>query len=152
YWKSVAEQLGVGDHVIFTGRIPYENAPMMLALGDIAIAPKLSLTEGSGKILNYMAMALPTVAFETTAQVELLGNSGVYAAVGNVEQLAAEVTALADDPLRRTALGQKLRNIAVQQFSWDRVGMQMDAAYRGLIAARRRQPIAMRSGSDTLPL
>ena len=47
----------------FTGKILYEDAPRYLALGDIATAPKISATEGSGKILNYMALGLPTVAF-----------------------------------------------------------------------------------------
>lgn len=151
HWQLVAARYGVSDQVIFTGRIPYDNAPSMLALGDIALAPKLSLTEGSGKILNYMAMALPTVAFETTAQVELLGNLGVYAAVGNVEQLAAGVADLMDDPQRRVLLGQKLHSAAVLQFGWERAGTLMDAAYRSLLAGRRQHQMVMRSGSDTLP-
>ena len=49
----------------FTGRVPYAQAPRYLALGDVAAAPKLSLTEGAGKLLNYMAVGLPVVAFDT---------------------------------------------------------------------------------------
>jgi glycosyltransferase involved in cell wall biosynthesis len=69
----------IGDVVTFTGRIPYEQAPRYLALGDVAIAPKISATEGSGKILNDMSMALPTAAFDTPVSREYLGDWGLYA-------------------------------------------------------------------------
>ena len=38
----------------------------------MAAAPKMSRTEGNGKIANYMAMGLPTVAFETPVAREIL--------------------------------------------------------------------------------
>ena len=34
-------------------------------LGDVAVAPKMSETEGAGKIVNYLAMGLPVVTFDT---------------------------------------------------------------------------------------
>ena len=54
-YRLRAEQLGVTDYVTFTGRVPYQQAPTYLALGDVAVSAKLSLTEGAGKLLNYMA-------------------------------------------------------------------------------------------------
>ncbi len=150
YWKNVAATYGVLDRIIFTDRIPYANAPKMLALGDIAIAPKLSQTEGSGKILNYMAMALPTVAFNTTAQTELLGHLGVYAPIGDIEQLAARIAELIDQPERRKALGQSARLRVIQQYSWERVGNVLETAYRNLTTCQQPYPLMMRSDSDTL--
>ncbi|NTU83912.1 MAG: glycosyltransferase family 4 protein, partial [Chloroflexales bacterium] len=64
-YRRYAESLGVGEHVTLPGRIIYRDLHSYLALGDVAVAPKMSLTEGNGKIANYMAMGLPTVAFET---------------------------------------------------------------------------------------
>ena len=58
-YRQMAQRLGVADHITFTGKIPYQQARDFLAVGDVAVAPKLSATEGSGKILNYMAMGLP---------------------------------------------------------------------------------------------
>jgi glycosyltransferase involved in cell wall biosynthesis len=136
-WQQQAAQQGVAEEMIFTGRIPYQNAPQMLALGDIAIAPKLSRTEGSGKILNYMAMGLPIVAFNTLAQTEYLGDLGAYAQVGDSTQLAQQVAQLIDQPERRADLGRQLRSRAVQFYSWDRVGQTIDSVYRSLL---QRQP------------
>jgi glycosyltransferase involved in cell wall biosynthesis len=146
-WQSEAAARGVGDAVIFTGRVPYPAAPRMLALGDIAVAPKLSLSEGSGKILNYMATGLPTVAFETPAQVEYLGNLGVYAALGDAQGLADRVADLADQPLRRAELGQLLRARAEQLFSWRRAGAQLEALYALVLRGDASQPQAVSSGT-----
>ena len=105
----------------------------LLALGDIAIAPKLSLTEGSGKLLNYMAMGLPTVAFDTPAQREYLGHLGIYVPMGDSIALAREVLNLFDQPERRNLLAEKLRLRARQHFGWERGGMLMESIYTQLV-------------------
>jgi glycosyltransferase involved in cell wall biosynthesis len=144
-WRQLVATRGLQQEVVFTDRVPYANAPNMLALGDIAVAPKLSLTEGSGKILNYMAMGLPTVAFETPAQIEYLGNLGVYAPVGNVELLAQRIAELIDQPGLCSVLGQRLRARARQQFGWDRAAQQMVAVYDRLCAGQRSYAVQMKS-------
>ena len=137
FYRTQAYQLGVGDFVTFTGRIPYEQAPGYLALGDVAVAPKLSLTEGSGKLLNYMAVALPTVAFDTPVAREYLGPDGLFAAPGDVESLArrlCDALGLASGttkPLQ--SRGQHLRQRAVQHFNWDVAGWQIVNTYRRLL-------------------
>ena len=45
--------------------------------------PMVSGPEGSGKLLNYMAMALPTVSFDMPVNREYLGDLGVYARPGD---------------------------------------------------------------------
>jgi glycosyltransferase involved in cell wall biosynthesis len=131
YYRKMASDLGVADRVTFTGKVPYEETPAHLALGDIAVAPKLSATEGCGKILNYMAMALPTVAFDTPVNREYLGRLGVYARrAGDPVALADGIADLFNDPQRCTELGQKLRARAARHFSWDRAGQHLLAIYR----------------------
>jgi glycosyltransferase involved in cell wall biosynthesis len=133
-YRARAAELGVSDVVTFTGRIPYENAPRYLALGDIAIAPKISATEGSGKILNYMSMALPTAAFDTPVSREYLGDWGLYAPERSALALAKTLRHMLDMPVvERAALGGRLRERAKALFSWERVGEQMEAVYQALI-------------------
>jgi glycosyltransferase involved in cell wall biosynthesis len=138
-YHQKVEALGIRDFVTLTGRIPYQNAPAYLALGDVAVAPKLSLTEGAGKLLNYMAVGLPVVAFDTPVAREYLGADGALAVHGDVGSLAANLLAYlhlaATDPdqLRRT--GQRLRQRAVQAYSWDTAGWPIVQAYRDLVGA-----------------
>lgn len=119
-WRRRAIERGVGDRVVFTGRVPYSESPGMLGLGDLALAPKRSLTEGSGKLLNYMAMALPTVAYDTPAQRELLGDLGLYAPMGDVHAFAGQIEALLENRSLWPELGSRLRDRAIQTFSWER--------------------------------
>ncbi len=129
YYQNMAQQLGIAERVIFTGRIPYGEAPAYLRIGDIAAAPKLSLTEGAGKLLNYMALGLPTVAFDTSVAREYLGASGVYAERGNVESLAAKLTRLLDDDESRQALGKQLRQRAIDLYNWQRAAHKIVDVY-----------------------
>ena len=135
--RKLAEGLGADDTITFTGKVPYEDAPAHLALGDIAVAPKLSDTEGAGKILNYMAMGLPTVAFGTPISREYLGGLGVYAGMsGNPEALAEALASLLDSPGRCAQLGQALRDRAIRHFSHERFGRQLQAVYQDVLQQR----------------
>ncbi|MBE9506990.1 MAG: glycosyltransferase family 4 protein [Chloroflexi bacterium] len=137
YYQRMAADLGVADRTTFTGKVVYEDAPAHLALGDVAVAPKLSATEGCGKILNYMAMGLPTVAFDTPVTREYLGTKGVYAGqTGDPAALADAIASLLDDPQRRIELGQKLRARAARHFSWDRAGRHLLNIYRTVLTRK----------------
>jgi len=137
-YRKMAADLGVSDRITFTGKVIYEDAPAHLALGDVAVAPKLSATEGCGKILNYMAMALPTVAFDTPVSREYLGSLGTYAGqIGDPGALADAIARLLDYPQRRLELGQKLRKRVTRHFSWDRAGRQLLNIYRAVLGERQ---------------
>jgi glycosyltransferase involved in cell wall biosynthesis len=116
--------------------VPYELAPRYLALGDVAVAPKRSLTEGSGKILNYMAVALPTVAYDTPVSREYLGDLGVYAPTGDAHALADRIAGLVYDRRRAVWLGQRLRERAVANYSWDVAGRTILDIYAGLVRVK----------------
>jgi glycosyltransferase involved in cell wall biosynthesis len=134
-YKAKAEMLGLAQHVTFTGRILYEEARDYLALGAIAVAPKISLTEGSGKILNYMAMGLPTVAFNMPVSREFLADGGIYANEISSQSLAAALNrALGLSPAERATIGRHLRQRAINHFSWQRTGEEIEAVYRALLA------------------
>ncbi len=136
YYQSVAQRMGIAEHTTFPGRIPYAEAPYYLAIGDVAVSPKLSETEGNGKLLNYMACGLPTVTFATPVAQEILGEHGVYAAVGDPESLAEKLRGLLDDIDHRRRLGHVLRAKAEQERSWSGATSKLLAVYHQ--AWRRR--------------
>jgi glycosyltransferase involved in cell wall biosynthesis len=134
YYRQLAQELGIADHVSFTGQVAYEQAPRVLSLGDIAVSPKLSKTEGAGKLLNYMAMALPTVVFDTQVSREYLGAHGVYAKRGDSDDLARCLIHLADHRAQAESLGQALRRRAEQLYSWESAADTMEGLYADLLA------------------
>jgi glycosyltransferase involved in cell wall biosynthesis len=131
-YEGQARRRGLEDVMSFTGRVPFDRAPYFLAACDVAVAPKVSTSEGSGKLLNYMAMALPTVAYDTTVNHEYLGEEGIYVPLGDVPAFASAVARLAHDPERRALVGERLRRRAIDEFNWSVAGDAILALYQRL--------------------
>ena len=136
-YRRQAYDLQILDYVTFTGRVPYEQMPLHLALADVAVSAKLSQTEANGKLLDYMAMGLPTVAYETPVAREILGDLGVYAPPGDVAALARALETLLDHRQRRADLGPALRRRVAQEFTWEVAGRRLAGIYDSLPARRR---------------
>ncbi|HZQ06450.1 MAG TPA: glycosyltransferase family 4 protein [Anaerolineae bacterium] len=129
--------MDIADRVIFPGRIAYEDIARWLAIGNVAVAPKLSQTEGNGKILNYMASGLPVVAFDTPVSRDYLGDDGVYAPIGDVDALACGIESLLADRAAAQALGKRLRARAIEKFSWDASARKIEIAYNSILKMPR---------------
>lgn len=132
HYQEMAKKIGVEDGVTFTGKVEYRDAPFYLSLGDVAVAPKMSATEGSGKVLNYMALAQPVVAYDTAVHREYLGEWGVYAALGDVAAFSQEIASLLHAPDRRAFLGQQLRQRAIAEYSWQHAAAKIIEVYKEL--------------------
>jgi glycosyltransferase involved in cell wall biosynthesis len=150
-YQEMAENLGLAQHVTFTGKIPYEEACLHLSLGDIAVAPKISATEGSGKILNYMAMGLPTVAFNMPVSREFLGDGGIYAQEVSSQALAAALNRALDlSPAERARLGHYLRQRVINHFPWQRTGDEIEVIYHALLTGEALPSTKIRPVSQRL--
>lgn len=134
-YRARAEQLGIANHVTFTGRIAYADAPRYLALGDAAVAPKVSATEGIGKVLNYMAMALPTVAFDTEVSREYLSHWGIYARTSDVSDLARALLFALEE--RARPRGFALREHALRHYTWEWASRKIVDLYESCLPAHR---------------
>jgi len=137
HYRHKARELGVSEQVSFPGRIDYNQAARYLALGEVAVGPKLSATESNGKLYNYMACALPTVAFDTPPSREILGDLGVYAPPGDVAALAEAIAGLLEDPERARQIGRKLQQRVTANFTWQNTARQLQRAYDLAIAKKR---------------
>jgi glycosyltransferase involved in cell wall biosynthesis len=127
--------------VVFPGRIPYQEAPRYLALGDVAVAPKMSVTEGAGKIPSYMAMELPTITFDSPVSREFLGDLGIYAELGNVQSLADKILLALSPQVQHSGLGHDLRLRVLERFSLEQARQQIETVYQTSIA-RLKKPRA----------
>ena len=136
-YRQQAIELQIEQHVTFTGRIPYDSAPLYLALGDVAVAPKLSITEGAGKLLNYMSVGLPTVAFDTPVAREYLGLDGIFAQRGDVPSLADKVLHALDlvtnEQELASFIGERLRSRAISLFDREVAGKEIVETYGRLV-------------------
>lgn len=129
HYQAVAGELGIDRKVTFTGRIPYSEAHQYLSAGDVAVSPKVSATEGQGKLLTYMAMGIPTVAFDTPVAREYLDQWGIFARFGDPLSLAEAIAFALDNPDEAIRLGSKLRERAISHYSWEAAGRKIVEIY-----------------------
>jgi glycosyltransferase involved in cell wall biosynthesis len=132
-YRKKAEGLALGDLVTFTGRVDYRKAPLYICAGDIAVSPKISLTEANGKLFNYMACGLPTVVFDNPANREILGDAGVYACPWDPVDFAARIEYLLNDRGRMAELSEMVREKAVHNHSWRIRAEQLVGIYREIV-------------------
>ncbi len=127
--QKLADDLGIRDHVTFTGALDYQRAPAHLALVDLAVAPKLSETEGNGKLYNYMSMALPVVAMDIPSNRQLLGDDAYYVEHDSPQAFADGIDLAIRSRVEWPERGRLLRTRIQQDLSWDAVASRIVAAY-----------------------
>ena len=144
-YRELAQYLGIDDCVVFPGRIPYEQAPRWLSMGDVAVAPKMSMTEGAGKIPGYMAMELPTVTFDTPVSREFLGELGLYAELGNAQSLATQIQLALSPQVQESGLGHALRLRVLESFNLEHTRSQIEDVYAKALERHKRKHLSSQS-------
>jgi glycosyltransferase involved in cell wall biosynthesis len=129
-YRRKAQEIGIDDVITFTGRVDYDRAPLFLSAGDIAVSPKLALTEANGKLFNYMACGLPTIVFDNQINREILGEDGIYVEHGNAAQFAEAIIATLHDSGRMTELSALVRERAINMHSWGARAKRLVSVYR----------------------
>lgn len=132
--RALAAELGVADRVVFTG--PRSDIPRIMAACDVFTLP--SFEEPFGLVyLEAMAMRRPVVAVDNGGTPEVVehGLSGLLAAQGDIDGLAAHIVALLRDPQRRAAMGAYGRGRVVDYFNAQRMALDAGDAYAAMVPA-----------------
>lgn len=121
------QRCGLGQRVVFTGRLAKEDMPDVLAAADACLVhlkkTKLFETVIPSKIFEMMAMAKPIimgVRGEARAIAHRAG-AAVEMEPESAESLADVITRLADDPTLRTRLAASARGFVTEHYNRDRL-------------------------------
>ncbi|WP_433503791.1 glycosyltransferase family 4 protein [Pseudonocardia halophobica] len=120
---KLRDDLGLEDHVEFTGRVPDEFVQRCLSTADIALSPdpKNPLNDVStmNKVVEYMAMGVPIVSFDLKEARVSAGEAAVYAPADDEELFAKLIDQLLDDPSRRQEMSSLGRKRVETELSWE---------------------------------
>jgi glycosyltransferase involved in cell wall biosynthesis len=145
--KALAAELGVADHVTFTGRVPDAEMLAMLNTADVCVNPDIAndMNDKStmNKIMEYMALGKPIVQFDLTEGRFSAQQASLYARRNDPGDLAAKIAELLDDPARRARMGAWGRARVDNELEWRYEVPKLLAAYESLwppkrMAARER--------------
>lgn len=132
YYKAQCREHGIEDQVTFMGKVNYLELPDYLSLSDIAIAPKISTTEGDGKIYNYMSMGMATVSWDRELSHKILGKTGIFAEHKNTRDMAQKILELINHPEKVKKYGTLSLKRVQEEFSWDALGKRINEIYQSL--------------------
>ena len=141
--KRLARDLDLGDYVDFPGFVSGDQLITFLTTFDVCLAPnpRTPLNEISTmvKLLEYMAMAKPVVAYDLAETRWTAGDAVAYAKTDAPASLADEIASLLDDPDLRSRMGQLGRERIENDLAWERSGEELVRAYARAIAVASRR-------------
>jgi PEP-CTERM/exosortase A-associated glycosyltransferase len=138
--RSLAQSMGLGDKVVFTGRIPHAEIPRYYGIVDLLIYPRrpMRLTElvTPLKPLEAMALGRVVVASDVGGHRELIrhGETGVLFPAGDVTALGDAVVALLGERDRWPELRRRGRRFVESERTWTASVAHYEPILRRLVA------------------
>jgi GalNAc-alpha-(1->4)-GalNAc-alpha-(1->3)-diNAcBac-PP-undecaprenol alpha-1,4-N-acetyl-D-galactosaminyltransferase len=140
YLEALIQELRLADRVKICGHTTDPWSVMVRA----QLFALTSAYEGfPNAMLEAMALGLPAVAYDCNSGPRDLtdgGRVGRLVPPGDEVALAQTLRELADDPVRRKALGDAGADFVAQHFSQNSVIARWDDVFRGMIARHTKSP------------
>jgi len=146
---SLASELGIADHITFTGSLPFEDVPCYLKAADAFTFA--SVTETQGLVtMEAMAAGLPVVAVDGSGTRDIVehGKHG-FLVENDVDALAKGIQDLLSDPQRTKRFSSNALKKA-KSFDVTQLGKQMVNVYDQAIQDKRENHyVTLRAEENT---
>lgn len=120
--KKLTTELGLDDYVWFTGRVSDDDMLRFLSTADICIDPDpydpFNDRSTMIKMMDYMAVGKPIVAFDLTEHRASADDAALYSRHNDIEDFAENIAILIDNPELREKMGAYGRLRMEEQLAW----------------------------------
>ncbi|NDJ77321.1 MAG: glycosyltransferase family 4 protein [Chloroflexi bacterium] len=134
--EQLIADLALGNHVECTGYKPHAQALDLLGTVDIGVAPEPanSFNEKSTmiKIMEYMALAKPIIAYDLKEHRVTADEAALYALPNDQHDMARKIAQLIQNPELRARLGTIGRRRIEQNLSWKNSAQALVNCYNSL--------------------
>jgi len=135
--ETLARELGIAARVHFDAPRPSVEMPAYYTQLDLFVMPSRTRRhwkEQFGRALvEAMACAVPVVGSDCGEIPNVIGDAGLIFREEDINALHSHITALRDDPRRRTELGEHGRARVLARFTHARVAEETYAVYRKIV-------------------
>jgi len=132
-WRSLAQELGVAERVVFVGEVSDAELPGYYAAADIFVLPASERSEAFGAVqLEAMAAGKPVVCTELgtgTSFVNVNEETGLVVPARDAPALASAINRLIADPMLRARMGAAGRARVLAEFTLDKMVERVMAVY-----------------------
>lgn len=118
--EEQARVLGISERVVFTGPIPHEDIPALLAELDICIVPQSNEFRSPIKLFEYMAAGKAVLA-PKTEPIEMViqdGENGILFDPDSTDQIRSAIDRLLSSPDQRIQIGDNARRDVLAKYTW----------------------------------
>jgi glycosyltransferase involved in cell wall biosynthesis len=134
---AIRDELGLQDYVELPGRVSDDMVMNVLSTAAVGLSPdpKNALNDVStmNKTLDYMAFALPVVAFDLKETRVSAGDAATYIESEDVASYARAIVELLDDAGKREVMGKAGRIRIEQELSWSHQRDRYVGVYDALV-------------------
>jgi rhamnosyl/mannosyltransferase len=135
--KRMAEDLGIGDKVVFCGEVSPARLRILLNAADIFVLPSIDRCETFGMAqLEAMACSKPVVSTDLPTGVQSVNRNGITGLVvppGEPTALANALNLLLSSPNLRAEFGEAARRRLERKFGVDRMALKTLEIYREVL-------------------
>jgi glycosyltransferase involved in cell wall biosynthesis len=144
--EKLASERGVSHRFAFVGKVSHEEVGPHIAAADACIAPyapsrhpifrKYGMTRDPIKVLEYMALAKPTLTIDTPRMRELFhdGEDAILYPAEDAEGLRGALEELFSEPARAARIAEAGRQLVLREHTWDRHAEELGAIFQEVVA------------------
>ncbi len=129
--KSQAENLGIGERVIFAGEVPYEKVPIYYQMGDVFLNASVSETQGL-TFVEAMAAKTPVNARYDLNLEDLLVKNDAGLVYKDEEEFINNMVILKEDREFREKMIENAFKIS-QEYTAEKFGERVEEVYKKTI-------------------
>ncbi|RJP80605.1 MAG: glycosyltransferase family 1 protein [Candidatus Zixiibacteriota bacterium] len=131
--RAAAQSRGWASRLVVVANPSFAQVRDLMALGSVAVNPRVSWSGFPIKLLNYMAAGLPVVAFRGAAEPVISGETGVLVPAGDAGAFSRALIDLLSHPEAARRLGQAARRLVLRQYCWDGICADIERIYYRLL-------------------
>ncbi|MGK7893635.1 MAG: glycosyltransferase [Xenococcus sp. (in: cyanobacteria)] len=145
--ENRAQQLGIAERVVFTGRIPYDELPCYLSAMDVCVSTQsnnlVGMVRTTGKLPLYLAYGKYVVATDVGEAKKVLPDVGCLLPYTDVRddthpsRLAKQLRKLLNQP-QLLQISEQVKQIAKDNFDYQLLAERVEKVCRDLVEMKEK--------------
>ncbi|CAN2042470.1 putative Glycosyltransferase WbuB [Candidatus Magnetomoraceae bacterium gMMP-15] len=132
---NIVDEYGLGNVVIFTGRVSHSEATSLVGICDICVIPSTNEWGSPVKLFEYMGIGKAVVApdIKVVSSVMSDGIHGRLFKPGDFDEFKDHLATLIKDTKLRETMGENGRKYIKNNYTWDHVAERIITEAKNLI-------------------